>query len=127
MSRWFHIIANCKRAKEAWDILQVTHEGMSSIKISKLQMLATKFENIRMHENQTFSSFYFELNDIVNSSFNLKEPILDSKVVRTILRSLLERFRAKVTVIEESKDIDSMRLDELVGSIQTYEMTLPSS
>ena len=90
-------------------------------------MLATKFENIRMHENQTCSSFYFELSDIVNSSFNLEEPILDSKVVRKILRSLLERFRAKVTVIEESKDIDSMRLDELVGSSQTYEMTLPSS
>ena len=127
MSRWFHIIANCKHAKEAWDILQVTHEGMSSIKISKLQMLATKFENIRMHENQTFSSFCFELYDIVNSSFNLKEPILDSKVVRTILRSLLESFRPKVTTIEESKDIDSMRIDELVGSIQTYKMTLSNS
>ena len=47
----FRRIANCKRAKEAWKILQVTHEGTSTIKISKLQMLATKFENIRMHEN----------------------------------------------------------------------------
>ena len=47
----FRRIANCKRAKEAWKILQVTHEGTSTIKISKLQMLVTKFENIRMHEN----------------------------------------------------------------------------
>ena len=83
-------------------------------------MLATKFENIRMHENQTFSSFYFELYDIVNSSFNLEEPILDSKVVRTILRSLPERFRPKVTAIEDN-------IDELVGSIQTYKMTLSNS
>ena len=36
-------IANCKCEKEVWDILQVTHEGMSTIKISKLQMFATKF------------------------------------------------------------------------------------
>ena len=58
---------------------------MSIVKISKLQILATKFENIMMHENQIFSSFYSELSDIVNSSFNLGEPIPDFKVVRKIL------------------------------------------
>ena len=78
----FRKIANCKQTKEAWDILQVTHEGTPTIKISKLQILTTKFENIRMHENQTFSSFYYKLSDIVNSLFNLGEPIPDSKVVR---------------------------------------------
>ena len=96
-------------------------------------MLTTKFENIKMHENQNFSSFYFELSDIVNLSFNLGEPILDSKVVRKILRSVQERFRPKVTVIKErdfdivNVVIDSMKVDELFGFIQTYEMTLPSS
>ena len=87
-------------------------------------MLVLKFKNIRIHENQTFSSYYYELSDIVNSSFNLEEPILDSKVVRKISRSLPKIFRPKVTTIKESKDINSMRVDELVGSIQTYEMTL---
>ena len=82
-------------------------------------MLATRFENIKMHENQTFSFFYYKLIDIINSSFNLGKPSLDSKVVRVILRYLQERFRPKVTAIEESKDINSMRVDELVGSIQT--------
>ena len=79
-----------------------------------------------MHENQTFSSFYYELSDIINFLFNVGEPIPNSKVVRKILRSLLEKFRPKVTVIEESKDINSMRVDELIGSIQTYEMIPPS-
>ena len=99
-------IANCKHENEAWDILQVTCESTSSVKISKLQMLVTRFENIRTHENQTFSSFYFELSDIVNSSFKLRELIPNSKVVRKILRSFLEKFRPKVTTIGESKDID---------------------
>ena len=67
------------------------------------------------------------MSDIVNSSFNIEEPILDSKVVRKILRSFPERFKPKVITIEESKDIDSIRVDELVGSIQTYEITLPNS
>ena len=43
------------------------------------------------------------------------------------MRFLLKKFRPKVTTIQESKNIDSMRVDELVGSIQTYELTLPSS
>ena len=58
-------IANYKRAKEAWDILLVTREGTSVVKISKLQMFATKFENIIIHENQNSSFFYFELSDIL--------------------------------------------------------------
>ena len=82
-------------------------------------MLATRFENIKMHENQTFSFFYYKLIDIINSSFNLGKPSLDSKVVMVILRYLQERFRPKVTAIEESKDINFMRVDELIGSIQT--------
>ena len=70
-----------------------------------------------MNENHNFSFFYSELSDIVNSSFNLGESITDSKVIRKILRALPERFRPKVTTIEENKDIDSLRVDELVGSI----------
>ena len=92
----FHKITNYTRAKEAWDILQVTHEGVSTVKVFKLKMLTTDFKNIKMHENQNFSFFYSKLSDIVNSSFNLEEPILDSKVVRKILRSFLERFRPKL-------------------------------
>ena len=82
---------------------------MSVIKVSKLQMFTTKFKNIMTRENKNFSFFYSKLSDIVNSSFNLGEPIPNSKVVRKILRSLLERFRPKVTVIKETEDVDSMR------------------
>ena len=75
-----------------------------------------------------FILFLFsKLSDIVNFSFNLGELILDSKVVRKVFKSLPKRFKPKVTTIEESNGIDSMRVDELVGFIQTYEMTLPSS
>ena len=87
-----------------------THKGTSAVKISKLQMLMTKFGNIMMHENKKFSSLYYELSVIVNSSFNLGEAISYS-IVRKLLKSFLERFRPKVIVIEESKDIDSMRID----------------
>ena len=41
-----------------------------------------------------------------------------------MLRSLPERFHAKITAIEESKDIDKIHLIELVGNLQTYELGL---
>ena len=47
-------------------------------------------------------------------------------MVRKILRSLPESFRAKVTAIEESKDLDEIKIQELIGSLQTYELGLPS-
>ena len=44
--------------------------------------------------------------------------------MRKVLRFLLERFHAKITAIEESKDIDKIPLTELVGNLQTYELGL---
>ena len=49
------------------------------------------------------------------------------KIVRKILRSLTEDFRPKVTAITESKDVDSIPIDELVGSLQSYELDLPKT
>ena len=77
-----------------------------------------------MEQNESFDEFYAKLKDIVNLAFNLGETIPESKVVRKVLRSLLERFHAKITVIEESRDIDSIPLTELVGNLQTYELGL---
>ena len=93
-------------------------------KTSKLQRLTTSFEEIKMEEDESFDEFYAKLKDIVNSTFNLGETIPKSKIVRKVLRSLPERFHAKIMVIKESKDIDKIPLTELVGNLQTYELRL---
>ena len=59
-----------------------------------------------------------------NSTFNLKETIPEPKIVRNVLRSLPERFHAKIATIEELKDIDKIPLTELIGNLQTYELGL---
>ena len=79
-----------------------------------------------MGDDESFDSFYGKLNEIVIAKLNLEDKIEDAKVVRKILRSLSESFRAKVTVIEESKDLDKIKIQELIGSLQTYELGLPS-
>ena len=49
------------------------------------------------------------------------------KIVRKIFRSLIEDFRPKVTAITENKDVDSIPVDELVVSLQSYELDLPKT
>lgn len=91
------------------------------MKLSKMQMLTTKFESIRIQEDLT-STFHSKLSDIINSYFNLGEKIPESKDVKKkkTVGSLLERLGPKVTTIEESKDINTMRVYELVRSLQTF-------
>ena len=82
------------------------------------------FEEIKIEGDKSFDEFYAKLKDIVNLAFNLRETIPKPKIVRKVLRSLPERFHAKITAIEESKDIDKIPLTELVGNLQTYELGL---
>ena len=60
----------------------------------------------------------------MNSAFNHGEIIPEPKIVRKVLRSLPKRFHAKITMIEESNEIDKIPLTELVGNLQTYELGL---
>ena len=120
----FKKISFTETAKEAWTILQTTYEGTKAVKDSKLQRFTTSFEEIKMEEDESFDEFYAKLKDIVNLSFNLGETIFEPKIVRKVLRSLPERFHAKITTIEELKDIDKIPLTELVGNLQTYELGL---
>ena len=80
-----------------------------------------------MSDDESFDEFYAKLNDIVNSAYNLGEIYNQPKIVRKILKSLTENFRPKVTAITESKDVDSIPIDELVGSLQSYELDLPKT
>ena len=103
--------------KEAWTILETTYEGTNVVKIVKLQRLISSFEEIRMKEDETFNEFYAKLKDIITSAFNLGESIVESKIVRKILRSLPKRFHAKIIAIKEVQDIDQIPLTELVRNL----------
>ena len=120
----FKKISSTNNAKEAWTILQNAYKGIKAVKNSKLQRLTTSFEEIRMDNDKSFDEFYAKLKDIVNSTFNLGEQIPEPKIVRKIFRSLPERFHAKITAIEESKDLDSIPLTKLIRNLQTYELGL---
>src|ERR1044072_759737 len=87
-------------------------------------MQITQFETLRMTEEQTIAEFHMQIRDIENTSFALGEKMSDEKLVRTIPISLPKRFAIKVASIEEAQDISNMQVDELIGSLQTFELTL---
>ena len=118
----FKKISSTETAKEAWTILQITYEGTNAVKGSKLQRITTSFKEIKIEEDETFDEFYGKLTDIVNSAFNLGDHIPEPKIVRKVLRSLPKRIHYKITVIEESRDIDTIPLRELISNLQTYEL-----
>jgi hypothetical protein len=95
----FPRISNCEIVKDAWQILDTTYECTKLVKSAKLQMLISKFEEIKMLEEETFGEFYTKIIDLRNSMVSLGKQISDVKLIRNILRSLPERFGIKVTII----------------------------
>ncbi|KAK2369245.1 hypothetical protein QL285_082393 [Trifolium repens] len=120
----FRLIKQCTVAKDPWEILKTTHEGTPKVKMSRLQLLTTKFENLRMKEDESVHDFHMNVIDFSNSFDSLGEKIPEEKLVRKILRSLPMKSDMKVTAIEEAQDISSMKVDELIGSLQTFELSI---
>jgi hypothetical protein len=77
----FARISNCEVAKDAWKILETTYEGTKLVKFAKLQMLISKFEEIKMLEEETFEEFYTKISDLRNSMVSLGKQISDVKLI----------------------------------------------
>ncbi|VFQ86386.1 unnamed protein product [Cuscuta campestris] len=120
----YRLISNCISAKEAWDILEVTHEGDEKVKTAKYQILMTQYENLRMDEKETIVEFHGRVRDLANQAARLQEPFPESKLVLKVLRSLPERFDMDVKAISQSHDAKKMTLDALMGNLETIELNM---
>ncbi|KAK1575680.1 hypothetical protein Q3G72_007535 [Acer saccharum] len=87
---------------------------------SKLQVLQTQFELLKMEEDECFNDFEVKLMDIVNQSHQLGDPYSDRRVKQKIMRSLPARFESKVTVLEENSTYKDMKPSEVIGRILAY-------
>ncbi|XP_075507432.1 uncharacterized protein LOC142544257 [Primulina tabacum] len=123
-TRMFNLITNCVCAKEAWDILQKHCEGSESVRKTRLRMVASKFESLRMEDKESILEYDSRLRQLSNEAHSLGDPMSNERLVNKVLRSLPERFNVKVCAIEESKDTSTINLDELMSSLRTFEMHL---
>ncbi|CAM9000924.1 unnamed protein product [Rhodiola kirilowii] len=118
----FKLILNCESAKEAWDTLSTHFEGTDKVKQSRIQMLTSRFGELKMHEDESIKDFNARVCDIVNEASTLGEALPEEKVVQKILRSLPKRFAMKVTAIEEANNTKTMSWKEFIGNLCTYEL-----
>ena len=116
------LISSCESAKEAWEILQIQFEGTPDVKRSRFTMLQTRFDELRMSDTETLNDFYERLSDISNEFFALGEKLDESVLVRKIVRVLPDRFDTKLLAMEEAKDFGKMKVEELMGSLRTFEL-----
>ncbi|CAM8920967.1 unnamed protein product [Rhodiola kirilowii] len=116
------LIINCEVAKEAWDILQTAFKGTDKVRNSRMQAVTTKFEEMKMKEDENISEYNTRVLELSNEASALGKPIDEERLASKILRSLPPRFAMKVTAIEEMHDITKLKLDELMGSLRTYEI-----
>ncbi|GJS53892.1 putative RNA-directed DNA polymerase [Tanacetum coccineum] len=86
----------CKTAKNIWQSLLITHQ------------------------EESIDSGFARFNTIITSLKALDEGFSSKNYVRTFLRALHPNWREKVTVIEESKDLSSLALDELIGNLKVH-------
>ncbi|XP_021747150.1 uncharacterized protein LOC110713000 [Chenopodium quinoa] len=122
-------IMGCKSAKQIWDLLQVTHEGTNEVKRSKIDLLMSRYERFEMQSKETIEEMFTRFNYIINELNSLGRHIPIDEQARKILRSLPqdERWRSKVTAMQEAKDFTKFNMEQLAGSLMTHELHLSSN
>ncbi|XP_010473952.1 PREDICTED: uncharacterized protein LOC104753389 [Camelina sativa] len=120
----FDLIQGCETAKEAWDILQIHYEGTTKVQNSRKDMLASRFENLKMEEHESISDFSSKLSALSQEALTLGKTYKDQKLVKKFLRCLPSRFMGYKTALTVSQDLENLSYGEVVGMLQAHEMDL---
>ncbi|GKF73472.1 hypothetical protein Tco_0219804 [Tanacetum coccineum] len=102
----------------------ITHQGNSQVKDNKIDLLVQQYEQFIIFEDESINSSFARFNTIITSLKSLDEGYSSKNHVKKFLRALHPKWRAKVTAIEESKDLTSLSLNELIRNIKVYEMII---
>ncbi|GKA87197.1 hypothetical protein Tco_0808908 [Tanacetum coccineum] len=114
----------CKTAKEIWDTLLITHQGNSQVKDNKIDLLVQQYVQFTILEEESIDNAFARFNINITSLKALDKGFSSKKYVRKFLMALHPKWRTKVTAIEESKDLTSLSLDELIGNLKVYEVII---
>ena len=114
----FPRIRNEKTAKGAWDILKREFRGDKKVRAVKLQSIRADFEYMRMSENDSLDNYLAKFFEVVNDLKSLGEEVTEARLVQKLLMSLCRRYKSIVSIIEETRDLDVLRIEEVIASIK---------
>ncbi|XP_068328040.1 uncharacterized protein [Pyrus communis] len=120
----FPRIANKEIAKGAWEVLQQEYRGDTKVRKVKLQSLRRDFEYTRMRENELLKDYFTRLFDVVNKMKTYGEDLLNERIVQKLLISLTKPYDSIVSVIEETKDIETLSVQDVMASLRAFDQRL---
>ncbi|GJV14458.1 retrovirus-related pol polyprotein from transposon TNT 1-94 [Tanacetum coccineum] len=101
-----------------------TELSNNQVKDNKIDLLVQQYEQFVISEDEFIDSAFARFNTIITSLKALDVGYSSKNYVRKFLRALHPKWRAKVTAVEESKDVTSLSLDELIGNLKVNKMII---
>ncbi|GKB62797.1 hypothetical protein Tco_0918983 [Tanacetum coccineum] len=98
--------------------------GNSQVKDNKIDLLVQQYEKIYILEEESIDSAFSRFNTIITKLKALDEGFSSKNYVRKFLMDLHPKWRANFTAIEESKDLSSLALDELIDNLKVHEVIM---
>ncbi|XP_022031971.1 uncharacterized protein LOC110933038 [Helianthus annuus] len=117
-------VASCKTAKEIWDNLKVRHIGADRVQKARMHTLLSEFELLQMKDDDTIDSFTAKINSIVTRATEVGTTLSQPTLVRKLLNGVPDKFTQIVASMEQYSDLETMKLEEAVGRLRTYEERL---
>ncbi|GJR63369.1 hypothetical protein Tco_1505531 [Tanacetum coccineum] len=104
--------------------LLLTNNQIDPFKDNQIDLLVQQYEQFTILEEKSIDNAFARFNTIITSLKALDDGFSNKNYVRKFLRALHSKWGAKVRAIEESKDLTSLSLDELIGNLKVYEVII---
>ena len=117
----FNRIMTMKTAHKIWNFLKEEYEGSEKIKGMQALNLIRELEMQRVKDSETIKDYADKLLGIANKIRLLGTEIPDSRIVQKILVTIPEKYEATLTSLENSKDLSTITLAELLTALQALE------
>nr|XP_048332975.1 uncharacterized protein LOC125423310 [Ziziphus jujuba var. spinosa] len=114
-------IMTLKTANEIWDFLKQEYEGNERVRGMQVLNLIRELEVQKMRESETIKEYFDRLLSIANKVRLLGTDFFNSRIVQKILVTIPEKFEATISSLENSKDLSSITLAELLNALQAQE------
>ncbi|GKB46979.1 hypothetical protein Tco_0897732 [Tanacetum coccineum] len=121
MHSGYSIMNKVISTRRSFRIFKIFHLLKNS---SFADLLVQQYEQFVISEDESIDSAFARFNTNITSLKALDEGYSSKNYVRNFLRALHPKWRAKVMAIEDSKDLTSLSLDELIGNLKVYEMII---
>ena len=107
--------------------MQKEFQDTNKIRTIKLLTLKRDFQNLQMKEKDTLKEYFSKVIELVNQIKSLGENLTDKSVCEKILISLSPKYNNIAAIIEETKDLTTLSVQDLMGSLEMHEQRLNRS